>query len=185
MSLNHLSQYSQLTDAHFKAIGKVVVEWSNIELLLRIVLTKLLLTPDFPGRTFTDRLTAAKVQEAIEEATSLHLGRYRLQLVSDQDLRKISDANKRVTALRGTRNKFAHFCWSRNTDEELFGINFSGGLSDSKNRKSYIVLKLSEINDFHSECYDMVERLTKILENFPEMKEDGIKKKLTWRGSSA
>jgi hypothetical protein len=64
--LNHVSQYSQLTDVHYNAIGKVVIEWSNIEFLLRILLTRLLLTPDFPGRTFTDRLTAAKVQEAID-----------------------------------------------------------------------------------------------------------------------
>ena len=40
MSLNHVSQYSQLTDQHFQAIGELVVEWSNIEFLLRSVLTR-------------------------------------------------------------------------------------------------------------------------------------------------
>lgn len=37
MPLNHNSIYAELTDCHFKLIGKIVVEWSNIEFLLGVV----------------------------------------------------------------------------------------------------------------------------------------------------
>jgi hypothetical protein len=70
MSLNHATQSSQLTDEHFKAIGKLVVEWANIEFTLRSTLTRLLLTPDFLGRTYTDQMSAARVQEAMFKSSA-------------------------------------------------------------------------------------------------------------------
>jgi hypothetical protein len=45
--LNHASRFSELTDDQFKLIGQIVVEWANIEFLQKIILSRLLLSPDF------------------------------------------------------------------------------------------------------------------------------------------
>ena len=181
MSLNHATQSSQLTDEHFKAIGKLVVEWANIEFLLRSTLARLLLTPDFLGRTYTDQMSVARIQEALNEAIDLHIGRYGYGLIPKHTIEEIAKINRRISKLRSTRNKFAHFCWGRNNDEEIFGTNFSGGLPGTKkHEKSFIVLKISEVNDLCEECYKIVERLNQITYKLPELDEEGIKSKLKY-----
>ena len=47
--LNH-SKYSDLTAAQYEALGKLFVEWSNIEFMLGLILSRLLFTPEFLGR---------------------------------------------------------------------------------------------------------------------------------------
>ena len=151
MPLNHESQNERLTDAQFAAIGKLVVEWSNIEFLLRLLLTRLLLTPAFPGWTFIDRLDVSRVQDAIEEAIPLHAHRYQHGILSEQVLDEISELNKRIVNLRTTRNKFAHFCWSRTTDDEIFWVNLTARLPGKKPDKRFVALTLVEINSFYTE----------------------------------
>ena len=72
MPLNHSSEFSELTDQQYMVLGKAVVEWANIEQLLSILLGRLLATPDFLARTFTDPLAAFRLQEAIKEAVEIH-----------------------------------------------------------------------------------------------------------------
>jgi hypothetical protein len=173
MPLNHATQSSQLTDEHFTAIGKLVVEWSNIESLLRSMLARLLLTPDFCARSYTDRMSAAKVQDAIDEALDLHLGRYCFDLIPRHTIEEIAKINGRITKLRSTRNKFAHFCWCRWDDEHIFGQTFSGGLPHTKkHERSFVKLKVSEINSLYKEFYEIVEKLTEITyKQLPEIDE--------------
>ena len=52
MPLNHTSQFAELTDDQFKLIGKVFVEWVNIEIMQKLVLSRLLFSPDFISRTY-------------------------------------------------------------------------------------------------------------------------------------
>ena len=40
--LNHHSEYSELTEAQYAAIGRAVVEWANVEFLLGVLLSRLL-----------------------------------------------------------------------------------------------------------------------------------------------
>lgn len=68
MPTNHSSQYAELTGEHFQAIGKLTVEWSNIEYLLGELLSRILVTPAFLARTYTGHMSGAKRQEAIKEA---------------------------------------------------------------------------------------------------------------------
>jgi len=49
MPLNHTSQYSDLTEEQYAALGKAVVEWANIEELFGAIIGRLLATPDFLG----------------------------------------------------------------------------------------------------------------------------------------
>lgn len=181
MSANHSSKCSELTEEHHKIIGKIVVEWANIEFLLRSLLTRLLLTPAFLGRSYTDRMNAVKLQEAIKEAVDIHKTRYRYRVISKTVLDEINHLNDKINGLRAMRNKFVHFCWSRNTDEKIFGTNYSGGTVDSKkHKKSFIVYSVSELEEIYNEAYKIVDHLHSITYSLPELDEDGLHSKLTW-----
>ncbi|WP_228344477.1 hypothetical protein [Venatoribacter cucullus] len=182
MPLNHSSQYAELTDEHFQAIGKLTVEWSNIEFLLGELLSRLLVTPAFLARTYTDHMSGAKRQEAIREACEIHRYRYGYKLVSEEQIKQIQIINNQITHLRSTRNKFAHFCWSRSNDEEIFGTNFCGGIPEgSKHRKSFVSFTVTELAEFHKKAYAIVDLLTEAIQNLPEMQEEGLTSKVTKR----
>lgn len=182
MSLNHMSVYSELTDEHCKLIGKIVVEWANIEFLLGLLLSRLLVTPEFLARSYTDRLNAFRIQEAIEEGIEIHRKRFGGQIISNKKLDLISGLNKKVSELRGKRNKFAHFCWCREADHKIFGIKFSAGLPDSeKHKKSCVTYTTSDLSSFYNEMYELVESLQLMVGKLPQMTEDGLKGKLSVR----
>jgi hypothetical protein len=185
MPLNHTSQYAELTDEHFTAIGKIVVEWSNIEFLLGVLLSRLLVTPEFLARSYTDHMSAVKLQNAIKESVEIHKQRYGYKLVEESELDQILSLNNRVTTLRSTRNKFAHFCWSRSTDDEIFGTNLSGGVpSNKKHKKSYITFTVAELSSFHKEAYKLVDELSSLVQSLPAMEEDGLTSKVTGRSKA-
>ncbi|WP_163003965.1 hypothetical protein [Pseudomonas viridiflava] len=180
MPLNHTSQYAELTDEHFQAIGKLTVEWSNIEFLLGMLLSRLLVTPAFLARTYTDHMSGAKRQEAIKEACDIHRYRYGYQLISEDQIKKILDINGQITPLRSTRNKFAHFCWSRSSDGEIFGTNLSGGIPEgSKYKKSFASFTVAELANFHQRAYAIVDVLSGIIQHLPEMEERDLTRKVT------
>jgi hypothetical protein len=182
MPLNHSSQYSELTDEHFKAIGKLTVEWSNIEFLLGELLSRLLVTPAFLARTYTDHMPGAKRQEAIREACEIHRYRYGYKLVNEEQIKQIQAINNQITPLRSTRNKFAHFCWSRSNDEEIFGTNFSGGIPEgNKHRKSLASFTVTELDEFHQNAYAIVDLLSNLILKLPEMEEEDLTSKVTKR----
>ena len=83
--------------------------------------------------------------------------------------------NKRITDFRIIRNKFAHFCWSRQSDEKIFGTNFSGKIpKNNKRNKDSIVITVDELNDRYREAYNIVEELQNIIDKLPEIKEDNL-----------
>lgn len=180
MPLNHSSQYAELTDEHFRAIGKLTVEWSNIEFLLGELLARLLVKPVFLARTYTDHMSGAKRQEAIKEACEIHRYRYGYKLISEEQIKKIQAINNQITPLRSARNKFAHFCWSRSNDEEIFGTNFCGGTPEgSKHRKGFVSFTVTELSDFHQEAYAIVDVLSEEIQKLPEMREEGLSLKVS------
>lgn len=175
MPLNHTSKYAKLTEAQYSAVGKAVVEWANVEFLLDVLLSRLLGTPEFLARTYTDSLSAVRLQNAISAAVGIHDHRYGNRLVSKEALAEIANINQRVTALRGMRNKIAHFCWVRSNDEELFGTSFRGGVpSPKKERYDSTVLKSSELAELNKEAYALVEQLMKVIACLPEVTEESF-----------
>lgn len=173
MPLNHSSEFSELTDAQYTALGKAVVEWANIEQLLSVLLGRLLGTPDFLARTFTDPLSAVRLQDAIHEAVEIHRIRYREKVISGDLLDEIVQVNNSVSSLRGVRNKIAHFCWCRHSDESLFGTSFSGGIPTPKSeRKNTAVLKLSDLAKLHQDAFSLVEQLIVLTEKLPRIDEE-------------
>lgn len=172
MPLNHSSQYAELTPRQFEAIGRLVVEWSNIELLLGVILSRLLRTPEFLGRVYTDELMAARVQSAVEKAIAIHRHRYGCRLIPKDVLDQIASLNSEIERIRGKRNKFSHFCWSRSTDDEIFGSGLSGHVPPSKQlSKDSLVMSVTELDEMYKQSYTVVSRLSELAAQLPEVPE--------------
>ena len=177
MSLNHTSKYAQLTDDQFRLIGKIVVEWANVEFLQKTLLSRLLFSPDFLSRSYTDLISAARIEEAIKDAVSIHRHRYRASVINEDVLKEIERIENKVTQVRAHRNRVSHFCWTRSNDEEIFGTNFSSGLPDSqKHKKSYSVVKNTELEYLCRESYNLVESMERLIDRIPQIDEEKLAK---------
>jgi hypothetical protein len=86
MPINHTSKYSDLTDDQYKLIGKVIIEFSNLDFLLGNLLSRMLIMPDFLGRTYNDLLTTSKIIEGIENAINIHKERYSNKLIDQNTI---------------------------------------------------------------------------------------------------
>jgi hypothetical protein len=163
MPLNHTSEFADLTDEQYAAIGRMVVEWSNIEYLLSVVLSRLLRTPEFLGRTYAQGLSAVRLQSAINEAIEIHRRRYHRRIVPEPTLAKIQSVINRVSTLRSERNKISHFCWCRTNDEEIFGSALAGGVPTNKSEiRHNKALSLKELHNLHTEACLITEELVQI-----------------------
>lgn len=173
MPLNHTSQYAQLTDRQFELLGRVVVEWANLEFLLGCLLNRLLHTPEFLGRTYTDQLTSSRIEVAIREAIEIQSVRYRSRVVSETTQAATLELLRKIQSKRALRNKIAHFCWSRSTDDTIFGTSFSGGLPGSaKHERSYASLTTADLVEAHTSFAAIVDELQTVVSSIPEMSED-------------
>lgn len=173
--LSHSSPYAEPTPAQYAALGKAVAEWANIESLLGVLLSRLLATPDFLARTYTDSMSAMRIQEAISEAAEIHDKRYSRRLVTEEQLVEIRQLTSEVSSLRSSRNKIAHFCWVRQSDDLLFGTNFAGGVyTPTRARKSTSTLSLSELSELNGRAHDLVERLMTLVTKLPEVSEESL-----------
>ena len=173
MPLNHTSKYSELTDEQFALIGRLVIEWSNIEFLLGVLLSRLLFTPEFPGRVYNDEMSASRMQGALKKALDIHRHRYGSRIVPTETLDEILQLNADIEKLRGLRNRFSHFCWSRSNDEEIFGSGLSGFVPPSKHLdKDSMKVSVSELIEAYRNAYQLVERLSGVIQRLPEIDED-------------
>lgn len=182
MPLNHTSKYSELTDEQFLLIGKIVIEFSNLEFLLGVLLSRLLITPEFLGRTYTDQMNAFSILEAIDNALEIHCRRYSYKIITEQNVLQIKIILQDIKTFRPLRNKFAHFCWSRSNDNEIFGTKLSGKLPNTKKNVESVLIKNSDIMDSYIKVYSTVEKLQQLIYLLPELPEDrGLLDKLVIR----
>lgn len=173
MTLSHASEYARLTDHQLMLIGRFVTEWANLEFCLGVIVSRLLLTPSFLSRTYTDRTSAAQIQDTINQAIEIHSYRYNSKLIDEKILNEIRSLNVKISTLRSLRNKFAHFCWMRNTDENIFGTSFLGATpKNAKLNKSIASLSNKEISEHNAELYQTIERLYEIISLLPEIQEE-------------
>jgi hypothetical protein len=168
--LNH-SKYSDLTAAQFEGLGKLFVEWSNMEFLLGLLLSRLLFTPEFLGRTYSDEMNAARLESAINNALDIHKVRYHHAVVSEEQIAIIRGLLKDVSRCRTLRNKFAHFLWMRSSDDEIVGHKMSGKLPAKKKDRDSLQITLAELTKAHAASYSLVEKLSKIVLEIPSVAE--------------
>ena len=94
MPLNHLSKYTELTDKQFILIGKLTIEFSNVEFLLSKILSRLLITPSFLSRTYTERMNVSSILEKIKKAINIHSNRYGHKIISKQLCERLTQLEK-------------------------------------------------------------------------------------------
>lgn len=176
MPLNHSSLQAKLTDQQLILVGKIMLEFSNIEFLMGTLLSRLLLTPEFLARTYTDNLAAAKVQEAINNALEIHGYRFGNSIITPDKVQEVKDLNLRIDKIRSYRNKFAHYCWMRHSDSEIFGTQFSGKVS--RIDKYTIVMTNSQLDKLYGEAYGIVDDLERCVQSLPELDEREIFEKM-------
>jgi len=170
--LSHTSKYSELTDAQFSALGRVLVESSNTEHLLEIIITRLLRAPDYPMLAITSQLGYKQRLEAIKILIDTHRRRYHNKLIDETMLDKLSDLIKQVDQFRIDRNRCAHYLWCRDTDEKVFGIKLTGRHSDSKKpNRDCVTFTVMELNSIATQMHAIVDDLITILEGLPGIEE--------------
>lgn len=169
--LNH-SKYSDLTATHYEALGKLFVEWSNIEFLLGLILSRLLFTPEFLGRTYSDEMNAARLEAATLNALDIHKFRYNHKVVSEAEDKNIRALLKRVTECRTLRNKFAHYLWVRSTDDQIVGFRMSGKPAQKKRDSESLALTLDDLRKAHIQSHALVEELQKTAMRLPSVPEE-------------
>jgi alpha-N-acetylglucosamine transferase len=173
--LNHATPYSELTPKQFEVIGRSVVEWANLEFLLGNLLARLIGVPEFLSRTFTDSLSAARIQVAVSEAVEIQRIRYQAKLVAPHLLDDVDNINESISKLRAFRNKIAHFCWMRQSDDVIFGTSFSGGVwTAKKEKKATATIEVKELIKFNQDAYELVENIQKLLESIPPISEKAL-----------
>ncbi len=175
MPLNHSNKFAELTDDQFLLVGKIIVEFSNIDFLLRHILGKVLFTPDFLSKTYTDGNNISKTIEQLNNAIDLHERRYHFQLIEQSKIKDIKDTITKVNEVRGFRNKFAHFVWMRRNDSEISGHMLSGKLPSAKKAKrESAVLTNNDLEEIYTKSYKIVDQLDEISNGLSYIEEQEL-----------
>jgi len=169
--LNH-TKYSDLTSEQYELLGKAFVEWSNIEFLLGVLLSRLLFTPEFLGRTYSDEMTAVGLESAIRNALEIHRNRYRSSVISSELDERIMQLMATAATCRVRRNRFAHFSWMRRNDGEIFGAKMSGRLPSPNRNGESVIVSLEELKDNHVTAHRLVDDLRSLLGQLPKIEEE-------------
>lgn len=172
MPLNHTGAFADLTEVQYAAIGRVMVESSNLEHLVERLLIRLVRSPDFLGLTLTNPIGSVRRLDALKTLIDVHRRRYRCHFVESTVLDELQNAAKDVDKFRIDRNKFAHYCWCRESDDKVFGVKFTGKQPVLKSpAKDCIVLTLSDLNEIVSEMRALAGRLQTMLNRLPQEPE--------------
>ena len=180
MSLNHLNKYSELTDEQFILIGKIVVEFSNIDFSLDVILCRLLLTSDFSGYYITEKDGIEKTVNKIKKAIKLHRNRYK-NLLDDSILVNIENTLSTVNTNKKYRNMFAHSNFSRIDDNKIFGVGLNNPPTYTDKGKiidDSVEFDIKKLTEIYTESYDIVSELTKIIEILPTIREEFLIKEI-------
>lgn len=173
MPSNHSSSHAELTDAQFLAMGKLFVEWSNVEFLLGTLLSRILFVPEILARTYTDQLSATRLEYAIKNAVDVHRQRYSCSVIPNEQLEELEKLLLEASSIRKMRNKLAHYCWSRHSDDAIAGFQLSGRQApDSAQARDYQQYTMEQLQQKYHHAYGLVERMIALAISIPENEED-------------
>jgi hypothetical protein len=173
MPSNHSTPLAELTDAQFLAMGKLFVEWSNVEFLLGTLLSRILFVPEILARTYTDQLSASRLEYAIKNAVDVHRRRYSCSVISSELLKRLEKLLLEASSIRKMRNKLAHYCWSRHSDDAIAGFQLSGRQApDSALARDYQEYTMDKLREEYEHAYGLVERMIELAISIPENEEE-------------
>ncbi|MGM0430773.1 MAG: hypothetical protein ACQEQ2_10815 [Pseudomonadota bacterium] len=169
--LNH-GKYSDLTAEQYELLGRNFIEWSNVEFLLGVLLSRLLFTPEFLGRTYSDEMSGVKLENAVKNALDIHRHRYEARIVSEQLSSEIGALVREAAVHRAFRNKLAHYLWMRSNDQEIFGSRMSGKLPKANGKNDSMKVSIYELREKYQSARDLVAKLKRIvIDALPKIEE--------------
>ena len=169
--LNH-TKYSDLTPDQYELLGRSFIEWSNIEFLLGVLLSRLLFRPEFLGRTYSDEMSAARLECAIRNALEIHRVRYQGVVISEALDAKLIELIAQAGRVRSLRNKFAHFLWMRHSDNEIFGAKMSGRIPTPNRSGESILVSIQELKSNYAAAHSIVDDLMNVIGEIPKIEEE-------------
>jgi len=173
MTINQSSKFAELTDDQYKVIGKIIIEFSNLEFLLGNLLSRLLIMPEFLGRTYNDLLMADKLIQGIENAIQIHEERYGCRIVDKETLSDIQRILRQIKGIKSIRNKFSHYCWYRWDDSTIFGTRLSGKIPNLKKpNEGTILITNDKLLQEYQKAINAVKDLYSLIDKLPELEED-------------
>jgi len=119
MSLNHFNKYSELTDEQFLVIGKIIIESSNIDFCLSVLLSKLILLPHMISEEIIGKDGIVTKIEKIKNVINLYEKHYHIDNEIFNEIQKIITE---INTYNKKRNLFVHNSISRISDDEIFCI---------------------------------------------------------------
>lgn len=162
--------FSTPTEAQYALLGRAVVDWSVLDLLIEALLARLLRAPDFPSSAVTRRLGFEARLEAVDALMDLHRVRYRHRLLPQEALAAVKDAVARARALKPFRNQVAHWIWFRSDDESLFATPLLGRQPKAKKTDGMTVTNAALRGNI-AEVEALAEMLQAALDRMPEVDE--------------
>jgi hypothetical protein len=168
MPLNH-SKYSNLTEDQFTLMGKIMIEFSNIDFLLGVLLSRLTFTRFDLSRTITEKLTAHNTILAIEDCIKMHDIRLGNRLASKEISTQINSLLSEIKTIILSGNKFAHHLWARSDDNSIIGTKYSSKQRSCTDKgKDTTSIKLKGLETLFKRSYSKVETLNLLVDRIPE-----------------
>lgn len=139
-----------LTEEQFAAIGKIIVGYNNIELMLRYTFGILIFNVD-DGLAITEIMHTSNADNMCGGIRYLLRRRYNDSIVSDFEL-----IEQKIVSITINRNKLAHsfVINSKKTGEEVF-LKLRKGGSNKKSLDDFIQTAYYDINDLQLMVQDV------------------------------
>lgn len=165
----------KLPEEQFAAIGKIIVSYNNIELMLRYAFGCLIFEVD-DGLVITELMHTSNTENLCAGIRYLLVRRCNEQAVSDFTM-----VEKKIDSVRTHRNKFAHSFVLNNmkTEEENFVKLQKGGVNKGKKSLGDFIKQesynTSELESIVQEVDTTVQETIKFVMNLQEFIKDNFK----------
>lgn len=169
--LTFIPDHDRPSDDQLKSIGRVTTTWSVLERVVRLLLARLAMAPDYPAMALTKDLGLDNQIKAIKTLLRLHLERYERRIVTPGLEDVIANMLSEFAQLKEKRNVLTHTVWFR-MGEGLSGLRsrpttFSGATEPSPN-SNWTIPEIEGLADEIQKLADAMFVVTQILPDVDE-----------------
>jgi hypothetical protein len=160
--MTSLLRHYRLEPQQYHAIGRVVVAWSEIQLLLQEMLCRLSGINVVSGITLLIDLGIDQQLAALRKLVTMHRLRYKNTGVAEALLTDLEQLPRQINEFRAKRNKIVHYIWYRQGEEGMLGVKYANKhITDSEDEGSATwFLKTEEINNVADNLELLADRMT-------------------------
>jgi hypothetical protein len=117
-----IPEHDRLNAEQLQAIGRIATTWSVLERVLGILLSRLMMAPEFSASALTKDLSLDNQIKAIKSLLSLHIERYHRSIVTPGLEEVISNMIPDFFALKEKRNSLTHTVWFAMGKDKISGL---------------------------------------------------------------